>query len=72
MIQFPDSKLWNTLNAPICSSSLSITNGAGILLPNYQQILNSMASLAFIEIAFPLWLLMKGVKAQRSGTINDD
>jgi hypothetical protein len=33
-----------------------------ILLPQYKEAFSSMASLAFIEIVFPLWLLIKGVK----------
>ena len=35
-----------------------------ILLPEAKAIFTAMGSLGFLEIAFPVWLLIKGVKAQ--------
>ena len=35
-----------------------------ILLPNAKAVFTAMGSLGFLEIAFPVWLLIKGVKAQ--------
>ena len=35
-----------------------------ILLPEAKALLTAMGSLGFLEIAFPVWLLIKGVKAQ--------
>ena len=35
-----------------------------ILLPDAKALFTAISSLAFLEIAFPVWLLIKGVKAQ--------
>ncbi len=35
-----------------------------ILLPDAKALLTAMGSLGFLEIAFPVWLLIKGVEAQ--------
>ncbi len=35
-----------------------------ILLPDAKALFTAMGSLGFLEIAFPVWLLIKGVKAQ--------
>lgn len=35
-----------------------------ILLPDAKAVFTAMGSLGFLEIAFPLWLVIKGVKAQ--------
>ena len=35
-----------------------------ILLPEAKAVFTAMGSLGFLEIAFPVWLLIKGVKAQ--------
>ena len=35
-----------------------------ILLPNAKAVFTAMGSLGFLEIAFPVWLLIKGVKDQ--------
>lgn len=35
-----------------------------ILLPDAKAVFTAMGSLGFLEIAFPVWLLIKGVKAQ--------
>ncbi len=36
-----------------------------ILLPQYKEIFASVGSLSMIEIAFPLWLLIKGVNVEQ-------
>ena len=35
-----------------------------ILMPDAKAVFTAMGSLGFLEIAFPVWLLIKGVKAQ--------
>ncbi len=35
-----------------------------ILFPQYKELFTSIGALAFLEIAFPLWLLFKGVNVQ--------
>jgi hypothetical protein len=39
-----------------------------ILLPQYEEILASIGYLSMIEIAFPVWLLIKGVRDQQPAT----
>lgn len=39
-----------------------ISNFGTILLPQYKALFTSLAAISFIEVAFPLWLLIKGVK----------
>lgn len=49
----------------LVTSLLYMTQGFGVFLfPQAETMLKSAMSLAFIEIAFPLWLLIKGVKGQ--------
>lgn len=36
-----------------------------MLLPQYKTLFTSIGSLAFLEIIFPLWLLFKGVNAEK-------
>lgn len=49
----------------LVTSVLYLAQGFGTLLfPQAEATLKSLISLAFIEIAFPLWLLVKGVKDQ--------
>ncbi|MFN8434290.1 MAG: DUF4386 domain-containing protein [Anaerolineales bacterium] len=49
----------------LITSLLYLAQGFGIILfPQFEASIKSMMSLAFIEIAFPLWLLVKGVKDQ--------
>ena len=36
-----------------------------MLLPQYKTLFTSIGSLAFLEIAFPLWLLIKGVNVEQ-------
>lgn len=38
-----------------------ITNFGNILLPQYKSLFTSLAAISFIEVVFPLWLLIKGV-----------
>lgn len=49
----------------IVSLCYAIQNFGNILLPNYAQIFALVGNLAFIEIAFPVWLLIKGVNQPR-------
>jgi Domain of unknown function (DUF4386) len=39
-----------------------------ILLPTYQEIFAAVGFLSIIEVAFPLWLVIKGVNAEQWGT----
>jgi hypothetical protein len=41
-----------------------IQSFGNILLPQYKEIFTTIGFLAIIELAFPLWLLIKGVKDQ--------
>jgi hypothetical protein len=36
-----------------------------MLFPQYKALFTSIGSLAFLEIAFPLWLLIKGVNVEQ-------
>jgi hypothetical protein len=36
-----------------------------MLYPQYKALFTSIGSLAFLEIAFPLWLLVKGVNVEQ-------
>jgi hypothetical protein len=36
-----------------------------MLLPQYKTLFTSIGSLAFLEIAFPLWLLIKGINVEQ-------
>ncbi len=36
-----------------------------MLLPQYKALFTSIGSLAFLEIVFPIWLLIKGVNAEK-------
>lgn len=38
-----------------------ISNFGTILLPQYKALFTSLAAISFIEVAFPLWLVIKGV-----------
>jgi hypothetical protein len=40
-----------------------------MLLPQYAETFTTIGFLAIIELAFPLWLLIKGVKDQPAGTV---
>ena len=49
----------------LITSLLYLAQGFGIILfPQIEGQMKSLMSFAFIEIAFPLWLLIKGVKDQ--------
>jgi hypothetical protein len=49
----------------VATSFIYLAKGFGtVLAPSSKQMLDSIAFLAFIEIAFPLWLLIKGIKEQ--------
>ncbi len=49
----------------VITALLYLTQSFGIILfPQSEALFKSLISLAFIEIAFPLWLLIKGVKDQ--------
>ena len=51
----------------IIASLCYLIQGFGnILLPKYEEIFASVGYLSIIEIAFPLWLLIKGVNVQRT------
>ena len=53
----------------VATSFIYLAKGFGtILFPSYKPMLDSIASLAFIEIVFPLWLLMKGIKEGQPAT----
>jgi hypothetical protein len=39
-----------------------------ILLPKYKEVLNQVGYLSFVEIAFSLWLLIKGVRDRQPAT----
>jgi hypothetical protein len=39
-----------------------------ILLPKYKEVLSQVGYLSFVELAFPLWLLIKGVRDQQRAT----
>jgi len=41
-----------------------IQDFGNILFPQYKALFTSIGSLAFLEIAFPLWLLIKGVNVE--------
>jgi hypothetical protein len=43
-------------------------NFGNILLPKYEEIFATIGFLSIIELAFPLWLLIKGVKDQQPAT----
>ena len=50
----------------IIAAACYFTQGFGnILLPNYKDIFTSIGALSIIEIAFPLWLLIKGVNLSK-------
>ena len=50
----------------LVTSLLYLVQGFGtILFPQAETMLKSVMSLAFIEIAFPLWLLVKGVNIKQ-------
>ena len=51
--------------ASLCYLTQSFGN---ILLPQYEEIFASVGLLSMIELAFPLWLLIKGVKDQQTAT----
>lgn len=42
-----------------------IQDFGNMLFPQYKALFTSIGSLAFLEIAFPLWLLTKGVNAEQ-------
>jgi len=42
-----------------------IQDFGNMLFPQYKALFTSMGSLAFLEIAFPLWLLIKGVNVEQ-------
>jgi len=42
-----------------------IQDFGNILFPQYKALFTSIGSLAFLEIAFPLWLLIKGVNVEQ-------
>jgi len=42
-----------------------IQDFGNVLLPQYKALFTSIGSLAFLEIVFPLWLLIKGVNAEQ-------
>lgn len=42
-----------------------IQDFGNILFPQYKALFTSIGSLAFLEIAFPLWLLIKGVNVKQ-------
>jgi hypothetical protein len=48
--------------ASLCYLTQSFGN---ILLPNYEAIFASVGLLSIVEIALPLWLLIKGVNVER-------
>jgi hypothetical protein len=39
-----------------------------ILLPGYSQIWSTVGLVSMVEVAFPLWLVIKGVRGQRTGS----
>lgn len=47
----------------IVSLCYLIQDFGNMLYPQYKDLFTSIGSLAFLEIAFPLWLLIKGVNA---------
>ncbi|UCF97720.1 MAG: DUF4386 domain-containing protein [Spirochaetaceae bacterium] len=50
----------------VIASLCYLTQGFGnILAPNYEQIFALVGYLSIIELAFPLWLVIKGVKDQQ-------
>ena len=50
----------------LVTSLLYLVQGFGtFLLPQAEKTLDTIISLAFIEIAFPLWLLIKGVNVEQ-------
>jgi hypothetical protein len=50
----------------MATSLIYLAKGFGtIVFPDYKPMLDSIAFLAFIEIVFPLWLLIKGVNFER-------
>jgi hypothetical protein len=51
--------------ASLCYLLQSVGN---ILLPEYEEIFATIGFLSIIELAFPLWLLIKGVKDQQPAT----
>ena len=53
----------------VVTSLCYLTQSFGnILLPKYKEIFAAIGFLAIIEIAFPLWLLIKGAKEQQPAT----
>jgi hypothetical protein len=54
----------------VVASLCYLTQGFGnILLPKYKEIFAMISFLAFVELAFPLWLLIKGVKEQHAQAV---
>lgn len=48
----------------IVSFCYLIQDFGNMLYPQYKELFTSIGSLAFLEIVFPLWLLIKGVNAE--------
>ena len=49
----------------IASLCYLIQSFGNILLPKYEEIFTQIGFLSMIELAFPLWLLVKGVNVER-------
>jgi hypothetical protein len=50
----------------VLASLCYLTQGFGnILLPQYKEIFATIGFLSIVEIAFPLWLLIKGVNVEQ-------
>jgi hypothetical protein len=49
----------------IVASCYLIQDFGNMLFPQYKVLFTSIGSLAFLEIAFPLWLLIKGVNVEQ-------
>ncbi len=49
----------------IVASCYLIQDFGNMLFPQYKALFTSIGSLAFLEIAFPLWLLIKGVNVEQ-------
>ena len=52
----------------VASLCYLIQTFGNILLPKYEEIFATIGFLSIIELAFPLWLLIKGVKDQQPAT----
>ncbi len=52
----------------VASLCYLIQSFGNILLPKYEELYATLGFLSIIELAFPLWLLIKGVKVQQSAT----